>query len=106
MDQLQASVAAMNTHTDTQMDQFMEIIQNLAIGQEELKQVVQRSEVVAIDHVNPPGVGLNHMEVLLDQNVRNTVQTHVNGTPHCDDIFESSFDTFRFPIEETESEKK
>src|ERR1044072_2354177 len=106
MDQLQASVAAMNTHIDTQMDQFMEIIQNVAIGQEELKQVVQRSEVVTTDHVNPPGVNLNHMEVLSDQNVRNTVQTHVNGTPHCEDIFESSFDTFSFSIEETESEKK
>ena len=63
MDQLQASVDAMNTHIDTQMDQFMEIIQNVAIGQEELKQVVQRSEVVTTDHVNPPGVNLNHMEV-------------------------------------------
>src|ERR1044072_10002732 len=31
---------------------------------------------------------------------------HVNGTPHCEDIFESLFDTFRFSIEETESEKK
>src|ERR1044072_8695263 len=31
---------------------------------------------------------------------------HVNGTPHCEDIFESLFDTFRFSIEETKSEKK
>src|ERR1051325_2911729 len=106
MDQLQASVPAMNTHIDTQMDQFMEVIKNLAIGQEELKQVVQRSEVVATDHVNPPGVNLNHMEVLSNQNVKNTVQMHVNGTPHCDDIFESSFDTFSFSIEEPEYEKQ
>ena len=40
------------------MGQFMEVIQNITCGQEELRQVVQRPAVVTADHVNPPVVDL------------------------------------------------
>ena len=88
------------------MGQFMQLIQNLALEQEELGQNVQRVADATIDHVNTPGVNLNQREVPLNHNVKNTIQIPVNGAPYHENIFESSYDTFRFPIDGTKSKKR
>lgn len=54
MEQVQAEMADMRVQMSTQMGQFLEIIQNLARGQEELRAMIVRPATTEAPVVNPP----------------------------------------------------
>ncbi|XP_058726154.1 uncharacterized protein LOC131597474 [Vicia villosa] len=84
----------------TNMGPFMEAIQAIAHGQEELRHPVQRPDVIDDpSDVHRKGVNLSQ-EVPLNQNVRNTVQNPINEILHLENISVSSYDTFKFPTDE------
>ncbi|XP_058763419.1 uncharacterized protein LOC131636845 [Vicia villosa] len=93
-------MAEIRARTGTNMGPFMEVIQAIAHGQEELRQPVQRPDVIGDpSDVHRKGVNLSQ-EVPLNQNVRNTVQNPINETLYLENISVSSYDTFKFPTDE------
>ncbi|XP_058741285.1 uncharacterized protein LOC131613654 [Vicia villosa] len=102
MEQIQTDMAEIRAQIGTTMGQFLEAIQTVTSGQGELRQPVQRPDVT----VDPSGVHRKVVnptqEVLLNQNVRNTMQVPVNEAPHRENISISSYDTFKFPMDEDE----
>lgn len=98
----------MGTQIGTPMSQFIEVIQNIARGQEELRQTVQRptNTIIGPCVVNPRSINLTQGEFLLNWNIINNVKTLVNEDPHLEDNYEPSFDTFRYAIDKSEVEEK
>ncbi|XP_058757006.1 uncharacterized protein LOC131630237 [Vicia villosa] len=102
MEQIQTDMAEIRAQIGTTMGQFLEAIQTVTRGQEELRQHVQRPDVT----VDPSGVHQKVVnptqEVPLNQNVRNTMRVPVNEAPHRENLSVSSYDTFKFPMDEDE----
>ncbi|XP_058732769.1 uncharacterized protein LOC131604341 [Vicia villosa] len=102
MEQIQTDMAEIRAQIGTTMGQFLEAIQTVTSGRGELRQPVQRPDVT----VNPSGVHQKVVnptqEVPLNQNVRNTMQVRVNEAPHRENLSVSSYDTFKFPMDEDE----
>ncbi|XP_058777099.1 uncharacterized protein LOC131651455 [Vicia villosa] len=93
-------MAEIRAQTWTNMGPFMEAIQAIAHGQEELRQPVQTPDVIGDpSDVHRKGVNLSQ-EVPLNQNVRNTIQNPINETLHLENISVSPYDTFKFPTDE------
>ncbi|XP_058775945.1 uncharacterized protein LOC131650242 [Vicia villosa] len=95
-------MAEIRAQIGTTMGQFLEAIQTVTHGEGELRQLVQRPDVT----VDPSGVHQKVVnptqEVPLNQNVRNTMQVPVNEAPHHENLSASSYDTFKFPMDEDE----
>ncbi|XP_058749514.1 uncharacterized protein LOC131622493 [Vicia villosa] len=95
-------MAEIRAQIGTTMGQFLEAIQIVTCGQGELRQPVQRPDVT----VDPSGVHQKVVnptsEVPLNQNVRNTMRVPVNEAPHRENLSVSSYDTFKFPMDEDE----
>lgn len=53
MEQVQADLAKMRTQVDTKMAQFMEVITNLARGQQKLRALIERPRVVQNENEHP-----------------------------------------------------
>ncbi|XP_058725781.1 uncharacterized protein LOC131597083 [Vicia villosa] len=102
MEQIQTEMAEIRDQMGTNMGQFVEAVQVISSGQEGLRQTVQRPDIT----VNPSDVHKKFVyltqEVPLNQNVRNTVQIPVNETLHLENLSVSSYDTFKFPMDEDE----
>ncbi|XP_058756795.1 uncharacterized protein LOC131630014 [Vicia villosa] len=102
MEQIQTEIAEIRAQMGTNISQFREAIQTITHGQEELRQPVQRPDVtVDPSDVHRKGVNLSQ-EVPLNQNVRNTIQIPVNNAMHLENLSVSSYDTFKFPMDEDE----
>ncbi|XP_058784080.1 uncharacterized protein LOC131658847 [Vicia villosa] len=102
MEQIQTDMAEIRAQIGTTMGQFLEAIQIVTRGQGELRHPVQRPDVT----VDPSGVHQKVVnptqEVPLNQNVRNTMRVPVNEAPHRENLSVSSYDTFKFPMDEDE----
>ncbi|XP_058784842.1 uncharacterized protein LOC131659705 [Vicia villosa] len=102
MEQIQTDMAEIRAQIGTTMGQFLEAIQTVTRGQGDLRKPIQRPDFI----VDPSGV---HQKVVnptqeapLNQNVRNTMQVPVNEAPHRENLSVSSYDTFKFPMDEDE----
>ncbi|XP_058784430.1 uncharacterized protein LOC131659234 [Vicia villosa] len=102
MEQIQTDMTEIRAQIGTNMGKFLEAIQTVTNGQGEVRQPVQRPDVtVDPSDVHRKGVNLTQ-EVSLNQNVRNTIQVPVNGALHLENLSISSYDTFKFPMDEDE----
>ncbi|XP_058726070.1 uncharacterized protein LOC131597387 [Vicia villosa] len=102
MEQIQTEIAEIRAQMGANISQFREAIQAITHGQEELRQPVQRPDVtVDLSDVHRKGVNLSQ-EVPLNQNVRNTIQIPVNNVMQLENLSVSSYDTFKFPMDEDE----
>ncbi|XP_058748675.1 uncharacterized protein LOC131621665 [Vicia villosa] len=95
-------MAEIKAQIGTTMGQFLEAIQTVTSGQGESRQPIQRPDIA----VDPSGVHRKAVnptqEVPLNRNVRNTMQVPVNEAPHRENLSVSSYDTFKFPMDEDE----
>ena len=71
MEQIQADVVAMGTMMDTRVDQLMEIIQNMARQQEEIRVMIMRP----VEALNNGGRTVNNLPGVIVNNPNDTLGT-------------------------------